>query len=83
MATILAFEFAVFVAVLFCLFMALLGIDRRMKKMDQTEVLAALAALDTKIKALIAKTPPVPDLQPIGDAVAAISAEVDAANPPA
>lgn len=88
MATILAFEFAVFVAVLFALFMALLSVDRRMK-MDQTEVLAKVAALKASIDALIALPgpTPTPDLQPIGDAVDAVKAEVDAkvaaSTPPA
>lgn len=48
----------------------------------QAEVLAALATLDTDVKALIAAQVPPVDLQPILDAVNAIDAEVKAATPP-
>jgi len=78
---LLWFEFALFVGLMLVIALMFWRI-----RMTQDEVLAALAALDTKVKALIAKasTPPAPvDLAPVGAAVAAISAEVDAANPSA
>ena len=50
---------------------------------DQTVLNAAIAQLDTDVKALIAsQVPPTPvDLQPQVDAVNAIDAEVKAATP--
>lgn len=50
--------------------------------MTQDEVLAKIAALDAKVKALIAKLTVPADLTPLGNAVDAIAAEVDQANPP-
>ena len=71
-------EFALFCLVLFVISFQLWRI-----KMTQDEVLAKVAALKAKVEALIAKPAPAADLQPVGDALDAISAEVDAANPPA
>lgn len=50
--------------------------------MTQDEVLAKIAALKTKVEALIAKATAPADLTPLGQAVDAIAAEVDQANPP-
>ena len=54
-------------------------------KMDIAEVQAKLAALKTSVDALLAlpSNPPAVDLQPLGDAVDAIKAEIDAKLPAA
>jgi len=75
--SVILLEFALFVFVLF-----VISIQLWRLKMTQDEVLAKVAALKAKVEALIAKPAPTQDLTAIGEAVDAISAEVDAANPP-
>jgi hypothetical protein len=74
---IILLEFALFCLVLFVISFQLWRIH-----VDQQAVLDKLAKLSAAIDALPATQPPV-DLQPIGDAVDAIQAKVDARNPPA
>lgn len=71
-------EFGLFVAIIFVISLYL-----RRIRMTQDEVLAKLAALKTSVEALLALPPAQADLQPLGDAVDAIKAEVDAKLPPA
>lgn len=71
-------EFGLFVAIMFVISLYL-----RRIRMTQDEVLAKLAALKTSVEALLALPPAQTDLQPLGDAVDAIKAEVDAKLSPA
>ena len=75
---ILWFEFGLLVCLIF-----VIALMFRRVRMTQDDVLAKLATLKTKVEALIAKAGTPVDLTPVGTAVEAISAEVDAANPPA
>lgn len=71
-------EFGLFVAIMFVISLYL-----RRIRMTQDEVLAKLAALKASVEALLALPPAQADLQPLGDAVDAIKAEVDVKLPPA
>lgn len=74
--TVIWIEFGLFCATLF-----VIAIQLRRIRMTQDEVLAKLAKLSAAIDAIPATQPPI-DLQPIGDAVDAIQAKVDARNTP-
>ncbi len=78
MLGLILIEFALFAGLLLVIALMFWRI-----RMTQDDVLAKLAVLRTKVEALIAKAGTPVDLTPVGTAVDAIAAEVDAANPPA
>jgi hypothetical protein len=74
--SVILLEFALFIFVLF-----VISIQLWRLKVDQATVLAKLGELKTSVETLINRpAPPTEDLQPIGDAIDALKAEVDAKN---
>lgn len=86
--TVIVAEFGLFVAILSVISWQFYRSNKRLGKiiMDQATFVDKLNALSTSIDAAVAKigsAPQAVDFQPLGDAVDAMKAKLDSANPPA